>query len=526
MPIHSTVHVTDPEGDFSWVEKNIQKAKEAGIEIAIDAHGHLALGPDVSYVCGGDLLGVGPDNLKLLAFFERAKVDYPHQVVKIAGNRDIIMTRLYQELSDLEFIRAMIEDTSEPRWIAPAKRSTFKKYCEELKLDAAAEDTTLQVAYLKWAFQHTMGSQGLFEHLKAEFKVDDDALVIQQLLAPNFKKAIFDHLKTSVSMQIIDQVLYSHGALTENAFNYYNLDIHNTPATTFIDLANQRYLKDIEKSEQGAYDRPGTYVPGQAEQKIARGQLNHDALPNDFVGHGSIVTASYEDAKGNPALPSQAVIDYLATNNISAIVIGHKPFGDKPTFLQGFSGEKAVQFILADSRYYRNAQTAQVIYFQQDTTTASLQGHMQVCDQKNQQWTADYPALKVAQPPSNLLTSWIAVVWSWITRFFPSLAQPIPPSAPQEPTSYGPVMDGDAVRFVVGRNRDNPDVYAAYYKDGFKQIDVTYTGEQLQAMQAIVLLEAAQNPLHTQFDANKMAAMAPPQTQQRVEQTSKAHPSI
>ncbi len=485
---HTVVHVTDPEGDFSWVEKNIKKANAAGIGIDITYNEQgvpkLHLQPEVQYVCGGDLFGNGPQNLKLLAFFEQAQKDYPGQVVKIAGNRDIIMTRLYQEVSDLDFIRSMIQDESEPRWIEVGKRQTFKKACEAQSLTADTDHKALQAAYLKWALEHTMGSAKLFNSLKAEFGLHHDGELIDALLDPDFKTRIFAHLKSCDSMCIIDQVLYSHGALTANAFKYYGLDMQNTSMDQFVHFANRRYHQDLLKAEQGAYAKPGAYVKDQPEQKIARGQLNHDALPNTYVGHGSIVTASYED-KENPVLPSQEVIDYLARNHVRTVIIGHKPFGDKATFLQGMSGDKAVQFILADSQNYRQNNATEVVWFQYHAATQQLQAHMRALDQRGQEWMADYPVLQL-EIQRNFVVRLLSNLWSWIVavkdRISGHAEKPATPLSTD--TLFGPITVDRKQQYVVGTNADG--TYAAYYREGYKQMDVTYTEAEVKQHRGLV----------------------------------------
>lgn len=474
---HTVIHVTDPEGDFSWVEKNIKQANAAGLGIDItyeeDGTPRLQLLPDVQYVCGGDLFGNGSQNLKLLAFFERAQRDYPLQVVKIAGNREIIMTRLFQELPDLDFIRSMINDDTEPRWIASEKRHTFKKACSDQVLFADTDPKALQVAYLKWALEHTMGSAKLFNSLKAEFGVTHDGDVIDALLDPDFKGRIFEHLQSCDSMRVINQVLYSHGALTEKAFAYYGLDIQRTSMEQFVRFVNHRYHEDLLRSEQGAYKKPGAHVAGKDEQKIARGQLNHDALPNTYVGHGSVVTASYED-KENPVLPSQTVIDYLARNNVRAVVIGHKPFGDKPTFLQGFAGSKAVQFVLADSQNYRTDPSTSVVWFTYDPHTAHLTGRMSATDRKGMHWTAEYPTLQL-EIPRNFVMRWLSTLWSFILSLSGRATTPAP--LPTE-TLFGPMMVDGVQQYVVGKNSEGR--YAAYHRQGYTQIDEVYTEAEVK----------------------------------------------
>jgi len=62
---------------------------------------------------------------------------------------------------------------------------------------------------------------------------------------------------------------------------------------------------------------------------------------------GRTVTVSGFMRHGNPEPIKKAVAEYLLKNGIQRVVVGHKPFGDSPTFMR----QHGVEVIDADTSF-------------------------------------------------------------------------------------------------------------------------------------------------------------------------------
>lgn len=301
-------YVTDVEGQWPRLATFLVDNPHASL-----VDGALVVKPGATLVFGGDAIDRGPHARRIVRLLLAAKERQPHQVVLLAGNRDINKMRLATELDGAP-LRFTPEDVA--RGPKPA--------------------------LLRWIFAHTMGAALAFDHRQHELKelglaaTEDD--VVQSFVddvAPGGE--LTRYLGACQLAWRAGGTLFVHGGVAAAALSV--VPGHAAvPLSAFdLDVWMER-LNAFCAQQVEAFVARARRADGKPEwRELIRYQM---PLPGTRTNPGSVVYGRFGDAHNNPTLPAPEVIDALHRCGLRRVVVGHTPIGDiaavvrsrRPTF--------------------------------------------------------------------------------------------------------------------------------------------------------------------------------------------------
>lgn len=332
---HRVLHISDVEGDMAFFHRWV--AMTAGI--AYDAENQLILEDHVFFVFGGDAID-GPKDLALLQQFISVKDRYPTRVFLIAGNREIIKTRLKQELNSAH-IAMMAHCSSEPSWYALPY--PYIQYCTDQKADPHDP-----IHYLKWLLSHTCNAKQAFEAWRIELTEVGHLPISDQEVYEAFYAAVLptgiiaQYLQRTDLVVRIGENIFMHGALTESSWDWMQSG-ETDAVNTWIHAVNHYYHQHLT---QWNNTPPATT----AQYHVAEQPLVKMSLSAPYNQGHTVITTSWLRA-GRYQTPTQKQVNWLYRDGVYRIITGHQPWGDHPMLLVAPTQQQPLQVLMNDTRY-------------------------------------------------------------------------------------------------------------------------------------------------------------------------------
>ena len=285
----------------------------------------------------------------------RLKEKYPARVHFILGNRDTNKMRLYAELS------------------AKCLQQELNVFFVKHKSFPAGNSDNERIERLKWILVNTMGSPIAFESRRDELrelgKSSSDQDVMQSFLdyiKPSAPEGpLVTYLKHGVIAKRFNDILFLHGAI--HGYNIGWVPPHNgkesqviTNLDTWISTINEfahHEAQDYAERMNDYIDKFDISVDANWSQT---GGYNHDQPGSRLVQYGmgwladktrnpSVIYATY--SAENNSHPDAQVSEWLTSNGVRTLVVGHQPRGDAPLLLDN----NGLQIVSGDTSYAKNA---------------------------------------------------------------------------------------------------------------------------------------------------------------------------
>ncbi len=309
-------YLTDVEGRWD----KLVDFCEATPLVTLDAAGSLRVADGARFVFGGDAVDRGSSGRKIVATLLAAKEAQPDSVVLIAGNRDINKLRLVRELDGHPPAKAPVE-------IRDGRRADL----------------------LRFIFSQTMGAREAFEHrrteLASEGRAADDEAVAQSYLddlAPN--GSLVRYLASAVLAHREGDTLFLHGGVTDE-----NLGV--VPGRTGRVTGVDAWVNELDDFYAQSMDDFAARRLSPTGEPMWSMLIAYQApLSGSRLNQTSVVYARPTNDRGEPVLPSEAVVAELRASDVRRVIVGHTPSGDCPTLLRDGSG---FELLLADNSYGR-----------------------------------------------------------------------------------------------------------------------------------------------------------------------------
>jgi len=307
----------------------------------------------------GDSIDNGPDNIKILTFFNKLKDANGENFISLLGNREINKLRLIEEVfnekvdilkfrdpfndiwskkfknfyNDLKKNLTGYESEVERKKIEEGNKENDAKQAKfnELLKDMKTNDKELRILKLKFLLNNSFGAQFLFSNLKTELGNKDDLYV-------------FNYIKTDI--------LGSKGLLTK-LINKSEIIHHDIPSTSLFmhgGIHVDNFLKNhtntglwINNLNKWAKDIIDKIIEGSATIVDKESLFKYveplytikECSPNCIWGpdNTSSVILTRPWSKDNQAdLPTN--YPELIKYNINKLFVGHSPVGEIPLILK------------------------------------------------------------------------------------------------------------------------------------------------------------------------------------------------
>lgn len=317
-------YVTDVEGNWEYFVRFVHLSEVLywdGDEPPTP--GMLRLRENGMLVFGGDAPDKGPGDIRFVKTLLELKRKYPHKVIIILGNRDLIKLRMYAELAPGEERSAWT-----PPW--DTKVPSYTSYCEEQKLEMNL------VNKLKWMLQYTMGSQDTtFGTRKYELALlglpHSDADVVESYRSSVDPRGrdpwMLEFLLHGRIAAILGDTLFVHAGVQDESYGVVpgRADRCST-VHGWADQLNAWKARELSNflNQPGWRNEGGVRVRG-AEELIRYGT----------PGAGNTTVIYFNPfVDGNPVRRSTEVEKYLSDSGITRVISGHQPHGQTPTVVR------------------------------------------------------------------------------------------------------------------------------------------------------------------------------------------------
>ncbi len=354
-------YITDIEGNKAKL-LDFYKLNPAFI-LGADKDYHLA--PGFFLVNGGDLCDRFPGERWVMREMLRLKEEAPDRVILIAGNRDINKIRLPVELSDDAIKCDPIR-----------KGDDFRQWLQEKGL---SNNRSIR---LQWILERTMGAPKAFELRRRELALEKgvnpaditDDMVTESYVADTMPGGLmYRVLRASVLMAHIGKTLFVHsGICAPSIGNVPGSKMPEIGLTAWQTALNTWFQKAITSWEENLGNGGLTATP------VGYDLVHYcEPVPGMANNPGSVVYGRELDLEGRVTLPSPPVINFLKSNGIYRLVLGHTPSGEIPVIQR--LNDESFEMIVADTSYSpRSEEASRVLFSGLEEGTTTIQGQISI----------------------------------------------------------------------------------------------------------------------------------------------------
>ena len=406
-------YVTDVEGNLDYFLSYVhQSTVLSTVDDIYDSNErqqqqHLQLelnDPEHSYfVFGGDAVDKGPGDIRLVRALVDLKRRYPTRVFLLVGNRDLNKVRLTAELSAEDMDRP-IDEIPPPHW--DLKAPTLREYLERIIEDEKArqkeqKDSTTprsiqslntRVRRLHYMLEKTLGCPNTFEFRRQELSLLQnrdlqditDEEVVENFLYEIEQGSLYEYLSVANVAVVVGNTLFCHGAVDRRTMQFvpstttrFESPKSKPPAATMastvedwvegLNLYLQEGLKDYKARPKWDSDRTTRGGESLLALQNRAAMWGRSIVSNCYGDGGCITTANTAQVRNDPnriasedfdALafnrvcsdPADPVVaEWLSSNGIQRVVVGHKPTGDCPSVLSAV--HTGVEIVSADTSF-------------------------------------------------------------------------------------------------------------------------------------------------------------------------------
>eukprot|EP00746_Dinoflagellata_sp_MGD_P143691 gnl/MRDRNA2_/MRDRNA2_76486_c0_seq1.p1 gnl/MRDRNA2_/MRDRNA2_76486_c0~~gnl/MRDRNA2_/MRDRNA2_76486_c0_seq1.p1 ORF type:complete len:656 (+),score=102.10 gnl/MRDRNA2_/MRDRNA2_76486_c0_seq1:76-2043(+) len=377
------IYLTDVEGHWDYFCSFVELAngmwfKEPGNHSTARSWKEIELQDGFHFVFGGDTVDKGPGSLRFLETICKLKEKYPKRVHLILGNRDINKMRWTSELAESELCMSRIPNV--PRCFWDPYGNGGKTYYEfirelavtELNLEGSAvtEDHirtyNTKVNKIQYMLHHDMGSAGEFEFRRQELQLMLGRNVSDKEVAQSYEDSVAPggimrrYLELAQLCVILGNTLFVHGqiignqfkACGENGIAWSVKHVPNEPEPCediylWCQKLNAWACQQIAEWEANpAWSQPP--LDSTCEGWRGRGGADLMAYGTPGTPFPSVVYCRWLESSSMPKAYPEDLAEYLVSNGIRQVVVGHTPHGSCPTVIRHDVG---LNVIMCDTSY-------------------------------------------------------------------------------------------------------------------------------------------------------------------------------
>jgi len=351
------------------------------------------------FVFGGDSCDKGPGTLRFLHAITDLKKHYGKRVHLILGNRDINKMRWTSELAQSELDR--IDEVPRAFWL-PSKCKTHAQFLRTLAAEKdSKEESTINLRTskhntkankLRYLLDLDMGSAGEFEfrrqelkHMNLPYEDDDVAWSYENsLLKP--EGLMRQYLEMAQLGILLGRTLFVHGQIIGNQFPPDQVEGADSSSTAccigvvpgrsnpkvgcsydflpalsvWLDQLNAWARAEISMWKASPF---WTTPPTEATYEAWRGRMASELIAYGTPGTRvpTVVYCRYLSEDSMPLQYPHGLVQYLKSNGVRNVVVGHTPHGNAPTVIQhdnlavvmadcSFSHMKSNKYFQGDNR--------------------------------------------------------------------------------------------------------------------------------------------------------------------------------
>lgn len=302
------------------------------------------------FVCLGDTIDKGPNNLAILRLLKHLKETYKNQVIFIVGNRDLNKLRLKYEIRN-----------KKPRM----NLDRLLLNVEKVKLTNGDYEHMIPIDRLKWILVNTMGCPKTFDFMKEEIENGNDQDVLdkyEEILdevgngdeVGKGDKGLLTYYLRNGNLIYYDKKtksLFVHGGVNCKNFNKSG----PRSVSDWVDKLNKWYKNELNKAYKGTdeseieelllYQDERNYIKDEKEGAINSVILSRPWKTPPIKNSGPGVGTSIVDEK---------CFDKIS-REVKFIFTGHTPVGQMPimmsTELRRSSNNKEIIFVFCDTSF-------------------------------------------------------------------------------------------------------------------------------------------------------------------------------
>jgi hypothetical protein len=328
----------DVEGCWNKVDSFMSKSKIFTIKDGFgpDNYKQIKMRNNSKFVCLGDTIDNGPNNLAILRLLKFLKEKYGNQVVFIIGNRDLNKLRLKFEITN------------------PEPRMNLSRLNQNKPLPDDYKDRS-PVKRLQWLLSNTFGAIPTFDYIKNEIATTDDQQVVNKYfeilddVGPGDKGLLSYYLKNGKMIYYNQKTksLFAHGGV--NCKNFGKSGAKTI--TEWVSKLNSWYQKNLniaysDKDESKIedlllYQDERDYFRSENEGAIYSVILSRPwktpPISNPGIGIGTSII-------------EENCFDQIA-KEVKFIFVGHTPVGQMPVMMRVNKDNKEIIFVFCDTTF-------------------------------------------------------------------------------------------------------------------------------------------------------------------------------
>jgi hypothetical protein len=315
-----TVALGDLEGNYDKLVSFLHNSEA----FTRDHNDEWSLKNGYKFVFLGDAVDKAPGNIRVIRTLLNLKKLNPENVTLILGNRDISKMTMYNYMNmSFEDVFKTLSRSYRSVFVTE-NIASFSDLESEQNLKKLAKSLDSKVLRLKTLY-HIMNTGGGFEHIKNELTfLHPNRVITDQSVVEHFYKDVrpggahFEYLQNAQLIHRIDNTIYLHGALSNEAFGY-------VPGIKNKNLNPNLWIRDLNDWAQ-------KQILSWGDNTNAGSALIDYSTPKKPTSHNvsSVMYNRFSDAHGNVKAPPRKVRTVLEIHGISRIVVGHTPVEQYP----------------------------------------------------------------------------------------------------------------------------------------------------------------------------------------------------
>lgn len=301
-----------------------------------EQYNQVTMSPFGFFVCLGDTIDNGPNNIAILRLLRFLKINYFNRVIFILGNRDINKIRLRYELDKKRVNIDRLTKNELPYGLGKSRPEI-----------------------LKWILTNTMGCPNTFEFIKNEVGINDDEKVVDKYI---------DILKVPMNYDTDTGLLYFYlkfGNLVYYKKNVKALFMHGgLNCKNFLYVSGKKYssiqewVKSLNEWYQSKINQVFYNNADETEiEDLLLYQDEREYIKKDGIGaiYSVVISRPWKTPPIKSGSIGSSIIDEGCFDKISAdvnfVFVGHTPVGQLPVIYKLTKNNKKITFVFGDTTY-------------------------------------------------------------------------------------------------------------------------------------------------------------------------------
>jgi hypothetical protein len=329
----------DVEGCWNKVISFISKSRifTIGSNFGPENFKQIKMRSNSKFVCLGDTIDNGPNNLAILRFLKFLKEKYGNQVVFIIGNRDLNKIRLKFEIMNYK------------------PRINLSRLVPGNNQPPVDYGTQTPVERLQWLLKNTFGAPNTFDFIKNEIKATDDNAVVDKYL--EILEDIGHGDKGLLTYYLMNGKLIYYDKKTKSLFTHGGINCKNFEKSNAKSISDWVYI--LNNWYLDKLNRAYSIKNEEDIEELLLYQDERDYIKDDNKGaiYSVILSRPWKTPPiSNPdiglgtSIIEEGCFDKIA-KDVKFIFVGHTPVGQMPVMMRVNKDNKEIIYIFCDTTF-------------------------------------------------------------------------------------------------------------------------------------------------------------------------------